>query len=390
LCDNDAEKLQLSKEDFKIDEKNCFLDSEEFFKEKRSDALVIATQDRDHVSMCIKALELGYDILLEKPISPDAEEIYEIGLIAAKSDKIFSICHVLRYTKFYIKLKEILDSGRIGKLVHMIHSENVAYWHQAHSFVRGNWRNSKETSPMILAKCCHDMDILVYLIGSKCKTISSMGDLTFFTKENAPEGAPARCLDGCPVYDTCPYCAPKLYLHNSFLRAWGLENLFDIPDTSDESIIKALETNQYGRCVFQCDNDVVDHQTISMDFENGVTVSFTMCAFTNENTRVMRLMGTHGEIVGDFDNNTIRVRDFVTDNVEEITIGPAALGHGGGDAGLMNAVVSAVQGKDTNKSSAQESVQSHMMALAAEKSRVTGKTIVMDEFVAEIAARCKE
>lgn len=380
-------KREMCRERFGIAPENCFVGYEELLSQpKMADLAIICTNDRMHVEPAKMAVEKGYHVLLEKPISPDAEEIYEIGQLANKSDKVFSICHVLRYTKFYMKLKEILDSGRIGKLVHMIQSENVAYWHQAHSFVRGNWRNSKETSPMILAKCCHDMDILVYLIGSKCKTISSMGDLTFFKKENAPEGAPERCLDGCPVYDSCPYCAPKLYLH-SMLRDWGLENLFDIPDTSDENIINALKTNQYGRCVFRCDNDVVDHQTVSMDFENGVTVSFTMCAFTNENTRVMRLMGTHGEIVGDFDNNTIKVHDFITDNVEEITIGPAALGHGGGDAGLMNAVVSAVRGADTNKTSAQESVQSHMMALAAEKSRVTGKTIVMDEFIAEIAER---
>lgn len=384
-------KRQMCAERFGIAPENCFESYEDLLAQpKMADLAIICTPDDLHFEPAKMAAEKGYHILLEKPISPKAEEIYEIGKIAEKSDKIFSICHVLRYTKFYIKLKEILDSGRIGKLVHMIHSENVAYWHQAHSFVRGNWRNSVETSPMILAKCCHDMDILLYLIGSKCTRISSMGELTFFKKENAPEGAPKRCLDGCPVYDSCPYCAPKLYLHNSYLRAWGLENLFDIPDTSDESIIKALETNQYGRCVFQCDNDVVDHQSATIEFENGVTVSFTMCAFTNENTRVMRLMGTHGEIVADFDNNSIKVRDFVTDNVEEITIGPAALGHGGGDAGLMNAVVSAINGCDTNKTSAVESVESHMMALAAEKSRVTGKTIVMDEFVAEIAAKCNK
>ncbi len=383
-------KRNMCKERFGIAPENCFESYEELLSKPRmADLAIICTNDRMHVEPATMAVELGYHVLLEKPISPDAEEVYKIGRLAEKSDKVFSICHVLRYTKFYTKLKELLDSGKIGRLIHVIHSENVGYFHQAHSFVRGIWRRKDETSPMILAKCCHDMDIFVYLIGSKCKTISSFGDLSYFKKENAPEGAPMRCLDGCPVYDTCPYCAPKLYT-TGIMRDWDLENLFGIEDSSTESIVNALKTNQWGRCVFHCDNDVVDHQSTCLEFENGVTVSFTMTAFSKENTRVMRFMGTHGEIVGDFDNNTITVKEFATDNVEEITIGPAPLGHGGGDAGLINAVISAIHGNDTNKTSAQESVQSHMMSLAAEKSRIEGRTINMDEFVAEIAAKCKE
>lgn len=390
VADPDPFRQKLCADRFSIPAEHCYSTYEDLFaSETEAELAIICTGDRMHVAPAQMAVECGLHILLEKPISPIPEEVWQIGQLAARSDKLFSICHVLRYTPFYNKLKELLDDGRIGRLMHIVHTENVAYWHHANSYVRGKWRNSREASPMILAKCCHDMDILVYLIGGKCTDIASFGELSYFKAENAPEGAPEHCLDGCPVYDTCPYNAPKVYL-NTPLRHWRLQNQFNLPEETDEAIVEALKTNQWGRCVYRCDNDVVDHQSATMLFDNGVTVSFTMSAFSASNTRTMTLMGTHGEIIADLDaEDNIMVREFATGNVETIRLGKAASDHGGGDANLINSVIAAIRGHGADRSSAQESVQSHMMCFAAEQSRLEKRTIHMDDFIAQIAARAE-
>ena len=153
--------------------------------------------------------------MLEKPISPNARECLDLQRRAEEKGTQIMVCHVMRYTKFYRKLKELIDSGVIGDVVHVTHTENVAYWHYAHSYVRGNWHKTADSSPMILAKCCHDMDILSWLLGSRCRTVSSFGDLRYFREENAPAGSPARCTDGCPHSGSCPYYAPALYLDDN-------------------------------------------------------------------------------------------------------------------------------------------------------------------------------
>lgn len=373
---------------YNIDINNCFRSYEELFAKPRfADLAIICTNDRMHIQPCEMAMEKGYNIMLEKPISPVPEEVYKIGEAAKNYDKVFSICHVLRYTNFYTTLKQIIESKKIGRLISVIHTEGVGYWHQAHSFVRGNWRNSKETSPMILAKCCHDLDILVYLIGSKCKRLSSFGGLTHFKPENAPKGAARRCLDGCPHFDSCQYNAVKLYL-TSQLREW-CQIPFNIPDIDFATITEALKFNQYGRCVYYCDNDAVDHQVISIEFENGVTVAFTMCAFTNECKRTMRFFGTDGEIEGDMEAGTITVKDFKTGNTESISAAKSIGGHSGGDLGMINSVINSVLGNNRDKTSASESVESHMIAFAAEKSRLEGITVNMDEYIKSIADKVK-
>lgn len=383
VADPDDFRRNLCAEKFNIPKEGIFRTYQELLaKEKMADLAIICTNDRLHVEPARMAVEKGYHVILEKPISPIPEEVYEIGQLASKNDKVFSICHVLRYTNFYMKLKELLDSGRIGQLVHIMHSENVGYWHFTNSFVRGNWRNSKETSPMLLQKCCHDMDILLYLIGSKCKSISSVGSLSHFRKENAPDGAPLRCTDGCPAYDSCPYNAVKLYVHG-ILRP-KCQVLFRIPEVTDETILEALEKNNWGKCVYHCDNDVVDHQVASMEFENGVTVAFYVCGFADKTSRSMRIMGSRGEIVADMEANSIQVRDFVTGETDNISISPFASSHSGGDHGFINSVLAAIRGEREDRSSAQESVESHMMVFAAEKSRAEGKTVLMEDYISEL------
>jgi predicted dehydrogenase len=394
VCDNEQTKIDMAKSAWGIADENCFLDWEEFFAEKRSDALVIATQDRDHVKMCIKALELGYDILLEKPISPVEEELYKLLEAYNKYNKKVVVCHVLRYAPAFLKIKEMLDSGEIGKIVCIDWLEQVAYWHQAHSFVRGAWRNDEETSPMIMAKCCHDLDLLQFYAESKCKTVYSMGDLSFFHKGNQPEGAASRCAD-CKYIHDCVYSAERLYIEkrrkdfdwvkdkpdvNEYERQQGWPfNVVDLSrPMSEESLRKAYENNQYGRCVFECDNNVVDHQTVAMQFENGIKANLTMTAFTALPGRKMTFHGTLGEIEMDEENDYIRLsrygkgtQFFSIKEILRVAINDT-FGHGGGDLMLVRDFYDALAGNDKLATTLEKSIESHLMALAAEKSRRTG------------------
>ena len=367
-----------------ISKENIFLTWQELLEgPKLADVILICTQDNMHFEPTIKALEKGYHVLLEKPMSNNPEECYIMGEYAKKYDRVFAICHVLRYSDFFVNLKKLLDYGEIGDLMTIQHLENVGYWHQAHSFVRGNWRNATESSPMILQKSCHDLDILSWLVGEDCSKVSSFGYLSHFSKENAPQLAPLRCTDVCPVRDECAYYAPRFYLidkddwQGKYLRSY-LTN-----DTSPEGIMKALREGPYGRCVYHCDNDVVDHQVVNLEFANRVTASFTMNAFSNHSERIIRLYGTKGEIYGDMDEGLIKVTNFTTGIKKEIRIPASNTGHGGGDDGIMKDFIALVQqgGGSHSRSSAVISVQSHLMAFAAESSRKENRVIEMSAYI---------
>lgn len=341
-------------------------------KPKMADIALVCTQDRMHYTPALKAMELGYDILLEKPMASDPSECVKLGEYAKKHNRVLSICYVLRYTPFFTTMKRLLDEGRIGQLVSIQHNENVGYWHMAHSFVRGNWRNSDETSPMILQKSSHDMDIMRWLADADCTRIASFGSLLHFKKENAPEGAPMRCLDGCKHHKTCPYYAPKFYLTEDI--DWPTSAISN--DTSYDARVKALKEGPYGRCVYHCDNNVVDHQVVNLEFANGVTAAFTMCAFTNEISRTIKLMGTKAEMRGAMEKSVIEIRDFATGNVEEIHIPDTDSNHSGGDENLMRDFIDLIRtGESDVKYSIDQAVESHVMAFAAEKARVDGQII---------------
>ena len=395
VCDTDPEKIALSQKDWGIADENCFLSPDEFFEKKRSDALIIATQDRDHVRMCIQALKLGYDILLEKPISPLKDELYELLDAYKKYGKKVVVCHVLRYAPAYLKIKELLDGGDIGRIVCIDWLEQVAYWHQAHSFVRGNWRNDSLSSPMIMQKCCHDLDLLQYYADSACKTVYSVGDLAFFNKDNKPAGAASRCKD-CKYINDCVYSAERLYIEkrkkdfdwvadkpdvdeNARKQGWPF-NVVDLSRPITEgSLRKAYENSQYGRCVFDCDNNVVDNQTVVMQFENGIKANLTMTGFTALPGRKMTFHGTLGEIEMDEENDYIRISRYGHGtrflSIKEVlkTAKNDNFGHGGGDIMLVKDFYGALAGEKTLGTSLDRSIESHLMALAAEESRKTGK-----------------
>ena len=342
---------------------------------KLADVAFVCTLDDDHTAPAMQALEQGYHVLLEKPMSNKEEECRAIEAAAAKAGRILTVCHVLRYTPFYQTLKSLIDNDEIGEVCAISQIENVSYWHQAHSFVRGNWRIGEETSPMILAKSCHDMDIMLWLVGRDCKKIHSFGSLRHFKVENAPAGATERCLDGCPHSESCPYYAPKIYLTGK--TDWPVDVL--TTDLTPAGIEKALQEGPYGRCVYHCDNDVVDRQVVNMEFEGGAVGSFVMTAFTADGGRQLKIMGTKGHIQADMRKEQIVLHPFGGESrTIDLQVQEEASGHGGGDFGLMEDFLSVVSAGGESRTSARASLQSHLMCFAAERSRLEGRVVDLE------------
>ena len=380
--DSRRERIQ---EIHKLPDNMCFTDYKPLLAlGKIADIALIATMDRDHFEPAMMAIDLGYDLMLEKPITPTPEQCIALTENAEKHGVRVVICTVLRYTPLFIKLKEIIDSGRIGKVMSINHEECVEFVHQSHSFVRGNWGNSERSSVMLLQKSCHDMDILQWLLGKKCKKVQSFGSLSYFTAENAPEGAPERCIEGCPVSDTCIYNSVKLYLESD--SNWFRSAATKLVKSSDEDVKKSLLESNYGKCVFHCDNDVVDHQTVNMLFEDDVTVTFTMNAF-NTGGRYINIYGTKGEIRAALKGDTpIKVYDIVSKETEEIphsgTDGVLG-GHGGGVAGIVKTLYSFMIGEYNGVSvpTIQESCYNHLITFAADHARKTGTVVDVEEYI---------
>jgi predicted dehydrogenase len=347
-----------------------------------ADAVVIATQDQMHVEPAETFADLGYHILLEKPMAPDVQGCRRIVAAVKRNDILFSVCHVLRYTHYTQKLKELLEAGMIGDIVGLQRLEPVGFWHQAHSYVRGNWRREDESSFMLLTKSCHDIDWIRYVMDAPCQAISSFGSLKHFCEEDKPEGAASRCID-CPIEPSCPYSAKRIYLAalDRGYTGWPLNVL--TPEPTRDTVLAALREGPYGRCVYESDNDVVDHQVVTMDFQGKRTASFTMMAFTEMRHRETRIFGTRGELYGD--GSVIEHYDFLTDQKERIdTSAPDASilgGHGGGDYGLMSHFVKAVAEDDPNwiLSGIDETLESHLMVFAAERARREGRVVAMDQ-----------
>ena len=380
IAEPNEEKRNLFKEMYNIDEKNVFKDWQSLLEnDKIADAIIIANNDEDHFKPAKMALEKGYDVLLEKPMSNKLDEIIKLGNLAKiHNDKIFMICHVLRYTPFYTELKRIVDSKELGELVNISHHENIGYWHFAHSFTRGNWRDSNASSPLILAKSCHDMDLLLWLTGKNCLSIASFGSLSHMREENfIKEYMSDKCVN-CNIESDCPYSAKKIYLEDNKLVA-SLNAVCTNP--TKENLEKAIIDGPYGRCIYKCDNNVVDHMVNILEFEDNVTATFNLSAFTKECTRTTKLMFTHGEIGANHMKNIIDVYKFGDNSHKIIYPKVQKSGHGGGDYGIIKDFISMVQNNNGDyKTSALKSVDSHIMAFAAEYARVNKVVVNMNEF----------
>jgi hypothetical protein len=362
-----------------IAEENRFPTWERVFdRPKFADAIIISMPDELHYEACMKALQMGYDVLLEKPIAPTEKQCRDILALAKKTGRIVAVCHVLRYAPYFVKMRELISKGAIGEIMSVQHFEPIEHTHMAHSYVRGIWHNSKQSSPIILGKSCHDLDIIKWVINKPSKRIAAMGDLKWFRKENAPEGSTARCTDGCKVERECPYSAIKEYYDRRGFR----NKVLDLPADKtkhDEAIMTALKTTNWGRCVYRMDNDQPDHYVTTIQFEDNVTASFSMEAFTSYAGRRTRIMGSMGDMVGDM--KELELTDFRTgkktkfiphaEEVEEYKNS----GHGGGDYLLTRDFVQAVSQQDASilTSTIDESIESHIMGFMAEESRKNNK-----------------
>lgn len=363
--------------DFGLPKNRVFKTWQEFLAKPRlCDAVVVTTQDRDHVGPAVGALGKGYDLLLEKPMATTLADCRAIEAAQRRSGAIVGVCHSLRYHKGFRMVRDLIAGGALGRLVTLDLIEQVAFWHQAHSYVRGNWSNEGRASFMLLAKSCHDIDYLSFLAGQPCRQVSSFGSLTWFRRENAPAGSTDRCTDGCPHEPACPYSAIRQYVQGN-RENWPA--MVVAPVHTREAHLDALRKGPYGRCVWKCDNDVVDHQVVNLLYEGDITATFTMTAFTQQGGRRLRAHGTEGELA--FDEAGITLRTFADGVVKHIEIGHEAGGHGGGDTRVMRAWLQALETRDTRDivANAQESLRTHTIVFAAERARRENRVVTLAE-----------
>lgn len=381
ICDKYQAKIDKVKNSWGVADDKCFTDENKFFAQgKIADVMVIATQDRDHYGHAIKALNLGYNLLLEKPVSPSIEECLEIEKLAREKGLNVLVCHVLRYANYYKKIKEIIDSGVLGEIKLIKHDEHISWWHYCHSYVRGNWRREEETTPMFLAKCCHDMDLLYWFSGSKFKSLSAYGDLSYFKNENAPANATANCFD-CPNRKTCQYECTYQYIGRGLKkRKYPWSAYAFCTSSKKKDILNELKNGERGklwsRCVFACDNNVVDCQTVNMEMQNGVKIVVTANAFNEKDHRHTEIRGTKGELVADDSGSVIYLKLFDKKPKKIIVnIIPVIKGHYGGDQGITKATADLVAGKLDPKGQytwIKDTIESHRIVMAAELSRKNG------------------
>jgi predicted dehydrogenase len=368
----------------------CFDDWKPLLEAPRRAAVaIVATSDTLHVEPVLAAFARGYHVLLEKPMALDAADCVRLVAAADRAGALLQVSHVLRYTPFYAKVREVVSSGVLGDLVTIDMKEHVAFWHMTHSYVRGKFRNRRVAAPIVLAKTCHDLDLLAWFVGSPARTVASFGGLHHYRAECAPEGAPARCSDGCPVQASCPHDAVRFYAgpDERVALLWPWTDLS--ADPSREARRLALESGVYGRCVYRCDNDVPDHQVAVLAFEGGVTATFAMHGHASRETRTIRITGTRGELRGVLQDGVLEVTRHGSFQVERVRIEASPLGHSGGDEGLLAHFTDAVaRGAGSELlASGRASLESHFIGFAAERARETGRVVEVEEV--RVAARAR-
>jgi len=378
---DDARRAAIARE-HGLATKNVLRDWRELLEQPRRAAVaIVATGDTLHVEPALAALDAGHHVLLEKPIAPDAADCVRIVARAEARGRILQIGHVLRYTPFYVRVREILASGAIGRVLGIHMQENVAYWHYAHSYVRGKFRNRTLAAPIVLAKTCHDLDLMIWFAGARPRRVAASGGLAHFTAGDAPDGAPARCTDGCPVQASCPHDALAFYLtpDERAARWWPYSDLG--PDRSLAARRRALETGPYGVCVYRADNDVPDQLSLVVDFENGVTATFSMNGSASDERRTIHVVGSAGELRGVLHDGSLEVRRHRSSEVERFTLGGSPFDHYGGDPAMVAhfSDVVARERPDEVVASGRASLESHLLGFAAEESRLARRMVEVEE-----------
>ena len=348
---------------------------------------IVATGDTDHVGPALAAIASGHHVLLEKPIAPDPADCLRVVDAAERAGRILQIGHVLRYTAFYEKVHEIVASGRLGEIVTLDMKEHVAHWHLTHSYVRGKFRNRRIAAPIVLAKTCHDLDLMAWLVGRPASRVASFGSLSHFRPAQAPAGAPERCTQGCPVQERCPHDAVRFYLGpgDDVARIWPWTDLG--LDPSREARRRALETGPYGLCAYRCDNDVPDHQVLALEFGGGITATFTLHGLATHERRTIRISGTLGELRGVFQEGVIDVTRHGSLETERHGVEASLAGHLGGDEGLLGHFTDVVaRGAASEvRASGRVSLESHLIGFAAEQARLERRVVDMEAFRAQVA-----
>ena len=364
---------------YRIPSDHVFTDWRELAARPRMcDAVVISTLDQDHVEPAIAFSGQGCHMLLEKPMATTLEDCRRIVRAQAEAGTVTCVCHSLRYNRGFAELKKLVQEGRIGRVITIDQLEQVAWWHQAHSYVRGNWGNTARSTFMLLSKSCHDIDYITWLAGAECQRVHSFGSLSYFTRENAPAGSGERCV-ACPVEPRCAYSALKTYVDCD--RGQWPASVVSV-EHSREAHLRAVTEGPYGRCVWKCDNDVVDHQVVCLEYDAGVTATFTMTAFTQEGGRRIRVHGTEGEV--EFTEQGMSVRTFADRRTETVAFETEEGGHGGGDARVMVSFIAAVRENNPGLvlTDVRESIRTHAVVFAAELSRRQGRMVAMEEMEA--------
>jgi len=387
ICDTNKQAIIDFKPKYKIDDSLCFNNTKDFFsKGVISDGIIISTQDKTHFEICKSAILTGYKkILLEKPVSDNILECEELNKLAKDNNVDLVICHVLRYSDFFKKIKDIIRSGKIGDIVHIDHIENVGFFHFAHSYVRGNWKKEETSTPSLLAKCCHDIDLIYWFMDSKCTEVSSFGELRYFKKENAPDGATEYCLKGCKNLDKCPYNPEWTYITAPFYKAtfikYNHRTMTGKCNATKKDMYDCLNNTSYGKCVYLNDNDVCDIQNVYMKFENGASATHTLNAFSNKMFRSGRIMGTKGEII--YEDRTLKLNIFGGKHYVMHPGNPFIPGHGEGDVKIIKHFVDILYDKYENKEDItfiNETLESHKIVMASEYSRHNnGKLVKINE-----------
>lgn len=388
LAEPDVGRREATAADLGLGGDRLFADAEALLRAAPpAPVAIVATGDTHHVAPALAAVEAGYHVLLEKPIAPDPADCLRVVEAAERRGRMLQISHVLRYTPFYARVHEILASGALGDLVTIDMKEHVAYWHLTHSYVRGKFRNREIAAPLVLAKTCHDLDLLAWFAGRPARRVASFGALAHFRAAQAPPRAPERCTEGCPVQADCPHDAEAFYLgaDEKLARFWPWSDVS--PDPSREARRRALATGPYGRCVYRCDNDVVDHQVLALEFEGGLTATFTVHGLASEEKRTLRMSGTRGELRGVLHDGTLEVSRHGVLGTRREELPPAhPIGHYGGDDGLLQHFtdVAARGAAEEVRASGRVSLESHLIGFAAERARETGSVVDLAAFRAEV------
>lgn len=405
-----AEKDKLRRDSFarahNISKENVFRDWQELFeKPKLADGIINALPCRFHYLSAIAGIDAGYHTFLEKPMALSPGESIKLTRLAEQKNLLLMVALQSRYNKIYTRIRNLLDGGTIGRVMNIDCAENIGYWHFLLAYVRGIHHRTDLSHSFLLAKGVHDLDLVNWYAGAPVKQVSSFGSLSFFNEENAPKGAPERCMDGCPVFDSCEFNAYKQFVDPgkpdipwsllSGTSAGAVRDFILNPrfrtlasvitrDISRESVLKTLNETPYGKCVFRAENDLVDHQTVSVEYENGVTASFQLSAFSLIWERSLNLHGTRGEIRSADFSGRLEWRTYNPAKVKKERIRYHGIVHGGGDETILIRFAQTVRDGDRSQvlTGADTALESHLLCFAAEEARRKGEVVQMKEFKA--------